>query len=548
LVTAAAVLPISLAPAVASAATTCEYIGGSEVLDVTMDAPNDSTVLAVSAGEIQVRGGGPMLACAGGTATTANTEFINVFDTSGDGTHTSIIDPPDFAADVGIILAPGAGIDHLFLGVTGTLTSVHYVLGTTGVDSDGDGNADINYFGSAPEEKQIVSTAGADTISARGGNGTGAAESSFLSLQGGAGNDTLEGGEEGDLLEGGDGNDTLRGVGGADRLIGDVFVPGDDTLDGGAGIDIVSLPFNVDNPASVDLGRTTPQNTGYGSDTISAIENAAGTSAADTLIGDAGPNQLQGGSGDDAIEGKGGNDVLEASLGTDTVSYADAPAGVAVSLLAGTATGGDGSDTLTEFENVIGSRLADTLTGSAGANTIDPLGGADVVQALGGADLVNVRDGVADNASCGTGIDKAVSDRRSLDTVQADCEQVDALPEPAGPATTPDRDTRLDFRLSGARVQRLLKQKAIVIRLRCPEEDCTAVVKATGKVARVKAVTKRLPAGPAKTLKLHLKRRQREAIAARLLAGKKPKLKVSVSATDAAGNPVRRTLIVTAKL
>lgn len=45
-----------------------------------------------------------------------------------------------------------------------------------------------------------------------------------------------------------------------------------------------------------------------------------------------------------------------------------------------------------------------------------------------------------------------------------------------------------------------------------------------------------------------LGRKQREAIAVRLLAGKKPKLKVSVSATDAAGNPVRRTLTVTAKL
>jgi hypothetical protein len=67
LVTAAAVLPISLAPAVASAATTCEYIGGSEILDATMDAPNDGMVLAVSAnGEIQVRGGGPVLACAAG--------------------------------------------------------------------------------------------------------------------------------------------------------------------------------------------------------------------------------------------------------------------------------------------------------------------------------------------------------------------------------------------------------------------------------------------------------------------------------------------------
>ncbi len=536
-----------VAPAGASADTTCSYDSAAEVLSVNLGAPNDSAILSAGGSEIRVNQSSGPVTCANGPATFANTEFVSIGGSAGaTSTSVSIHDATTFAGSVSFLLAAGDS-----LAVFDSLSTAHHlVIGNGGVDSDGDGDKDINFI-AKPGEIAAFGGNVEDTISAQGSAATGAAlTGSSLRLAGGLGNDTLDGGEAGDLLEGDDGNDVLRGHGGNDRLIGDALVNGDDTIEGGAGIDRFGLPFNVTNPLTLDLGKTTSQETGYGKDTISAIENAEGTGADDVLIGDAGPNELQGLPGNDFIEGKGGNDVLDGSIGTDTVSYANAPAGVAVNLGAGTASGGDGTDTPTNFDNLAGSRFADTLTGSATANAITAGAGADVVQALGGADLVNVRDGVADNASCGSELDKAVSDRRSLDTVQADCEVVDALPEPGGstaPGGNAPGDT-LDFRLSGKRTQRLVEKKAIVVRLRCPTEPCTAAVKAAGKIAKVKKVTRKIPAGAAKTLKLHLTPKQRDAIEERLLAGKKPKLKVTAIATDAAGNRVRRTLTVTGKL
>jgi hypothetical protein len=52
----------------ANAATTCTFDPTFHVLSVGMDADGDQTVLAVGpSGDIQVRGGGTVLSCSGGT-------------------------------------------------------------------------------------------------------------------------------------------------------------------------------------------------------------------------------------------------------------------------------------------------------------------------------------------------------------------------------------------------------------------------------------------------------------------------------------------------
>ena len=71
--------------------------------------------------------------------------------------------------------------------------------------------------------------------------------------------------------------------------------------------------------------------------------------------------------GNDTLIGGAGNDTLDGgAAGSDTASYADATAGVTVSLAITTAqnTVGAGTDTLTNFENLTGSNLNDTLTGN----------------------------------------------------------------------------------------------------------------------------------------------------------------------------------------
>jgi Ca2+-binding RTX toxin-like protein len=116
----------------------------------------------------------------------------------------------------------------------------------------------------------------------------------------------------------------------------------------------VSYGHLVTTPVTVDLDETGPQPTGAGSQTITGIENIDGTSQDDTLIGNAGPNLLLAEGGKDVLERGPGDDDLEGAGGGATAVYAHAPAGVTVDLTAGTATGGDGNDTVHNVSNVVG--------------------------------------------------------------------------------------------------------------------------------------------------------------------------------------------------
>ena len=100
-----------------------------------------------------------------------------------------------------------------------------------------------------------------------------------------------------------------------------------------------------------------------------SIENLVGSANADTLTGDDGDNIIEGGDGADTMDGGDGN---------DTLSYAGSSAGVNVNLLTGAASGGDADgDTISNFENLIGSAHDDILTGHDGDSVIDGGAGDD---------------------------------------------------------------------------------------------------------------------------------------------------------------------------
>jgi Ca2+-binding RTX toxin-like protein len=107
-----------------------------------------------------------------------------------------------------------------------------------------------------------------------------------------------------------------------------------------------------------------------------------------SLRGGDGADVLAGGPGNDVVNGGAGADQMDGGPGVDTVSYFGAPAGVVVSLAAGTSSGADGSDSLTGFENITGSAFDDELTGDESANAINGLGGADQIDGSGGVDAV----------------------------------------------------------------------------------------------------------------------------------------------------------------
>jgi serralysin len=110
-----------------------------------------------------------------------------------------------------------------------------------------------------------------------------------------------------------------------------------------------------------------------------------GGSDADRIHGLGGADWLKGGGGADTLRGGSGSDLLYGGEGVDTVEYSDSPAGVSVSLVSRSATGGDAEgDTLNSIENIVGSDFADVLAGDGGANILQGLGGDDRLDGGGG--------------------------------------------------------------------------------------------------------------------------------------------------------------------
>jgi Ca2+-binding RTX toxin-like protein len=186
------------------------------------------------------------------------------------------------------------------------------------------------------------------------------------------------------VADGGEGNDFIAGT------------LGNDVLNGGSGNDTASFvnAFNAGTTTgvTVDLNiQGVAQDTvAAGRDTLTGIENLVGSALNDTLIGNADANVIEGGLGDDTLVG---------GAGDDTASYAGAAAGVTVSLaLQGTAqnTGAAGTDTLTGFQNLLGSAFNDTLTGDAGENVLTGGAGNDTLRTGGNtAGTVDLLDGGA---------------------------------------------------------------------------------------------------------------------------------------------------------
>jgi Ca2+-binding RTX toxin-like protein len=133
---------------------------------------------------------------------------------------------------------------------------------------------------------------------------------------------------------------------------------------------------------------------GSGDDSLSGASGADrldGAGGNDTLIGLSGGDTLVGGDGSDLLEGGTGNDSMDGGAGLDSVDYFDATGALTVNLtLTGAqTTGGSGTDTLLNIENVYGGSFSDTLTGDGGNNLLWGRGGPDVLLGGGGTDFLD---------------------------------------------------------------------------------------------------------------------------------------------------------------
>ncbi|MDB5430609.1 MAG: hypothetical protein JWP35_1725 [Caulobacter sp.] len=254
-------------------------------------------------------------------------------------------------------------------GGTDTITNVENLIGSAFNDTL-QGNAGNNV---------LNGDGGIDTVSY---SSAAAGVTVSLSLQGtpqntiGAGIDTLIGFEN---LTGSAFNDTLSGD------------AGNNVLNGGAGTGDTLSYANATGGVTVSLALATAQNTvSAGTDTISLFENLTGSDFNDTLTGSIGANTLKGGlgndtlngnDGDDILDGGPGDDTLDGGNGVDTATYAAALSGVTVDLYNTSAqnTGGGGTETISNVENVIGTDFDDTISGNGGDNTLTAGAGVDTL-------------------------------------------------------------------------------------------------------------------------------------------------------------------------
>src|SRR5215204_2751242 len=261
----------------------------------------------------------------------------------------------------------------------------------------------------ATERFAVNGLGGNDTVTAADGVGA----FTLLSVDGGAGADTITGSEGADLILGGEDNDVLSGGGGDDRIVGD---RGADTMNGGSGDD--TLVWNNGDGSDVVNGDD-------GSDDVE-VNGAPGAGDIDTVQ----PNGAR-------IKFDRTNLVpFTLDIGTSETMHDNGLAGDD-SITVGdvgtyqvTAAGGAGNDTLT------GGPASETFLGGTGNDTINPGGGIDVVSGDDGDDQVNVRDRTADLARGGAGDDSAVADNGQLDVLDG-FENVDRTPNEAPPAVVP---------------------------------------------------------------------------------------------------------------
>ena len=287
----------------------------------------------------------------------------------------------------------------------------------------------------ATERFEVNGLGGDDSVTANDGVGA----LTLLSVDGGAGADTVNGSDGPDLILGGEGNDVLNGGGGDDRIVGD---RGTDTMNGGAGddtlvwnngdgTDVVNGDDGRDDvevngaPAAGDMFTVQPNGARIKFDRTNLVPFSIDIGSSETLH----------------ANGLGGDDTITVGeVGTYSV----------------TGSGGPGNDTLT------GGGSSETFLGGSGNDTINPGGGIDVVSGDDGDDQVNVRDRTADVARGGDGNDSVVADAGQLDILDG-FEAVDRTPNVTPPPV--DTATR-PVTISGGTVK--VKRGIASIKVSCP--------------------------------------------------------------------------------
>ena len=356
----------TIAAGVGAVLTSATLIGGSGADTLTGGSENDT--LAGRGGNDVLDGGGGTNTVDYSTAANGATVDLGAGEAAdGDGGTDVLVNIQNVIGSPSGDTIAGDSNDNVLSGGGGSDT----IAGAGGNDtlSGGTGTDTVTYgprssYAGSPNPVTVNLATGTAT-----GDGTDAL-SSFEIANGSSFDDTLVPASFGSTLQGGPGNDTF------------VSGPGEDVVD----------YSGASSPITADLGAGTATGAGFDTFVPNSIEDLIGSPRNDSLRGDANDNVLSGGAGNDTLQGGGGNDTLDGGAGTNTVSYINAAAAVSVNLRTGLApTDGDGgSDTLVNIQNVTGSSYDDTIEGDSGNNVLDGGGGNDTVSYAGSSGPVIV--------------------------------------------------------------------------------------------------------------------------------------------------------------
>ncbi|MEH2354754.1 beta strand repeat-containing protein [Nostoc sp.] len=212
-----------------------------------------------------------------------------------------------------------------------------------------------------------------------------------------------------DNIVGSSANDTLSGG-----------YSGKDTIDGGAGDDLLSVDYIYSNPtggiattfnATTNIGLITAGTNQVNYKNIERL-NISGTAYDDNIVGNNGNDTLStGNSGKDTIDGGEGDDVLS----VDYISNVNITKGIATTFNAttniGLITAGTNQVNYKNIErlNISGTGYDDNILGNSGNDTLSGSNGKDTIIGGAGNDILAGGSG-EDTLTGGTGNDKFVYD------------------------------------------------------------------------------------------------------------------------------------------
>ncbi|MET3664707.1 hypothetical protein [Caulobacter sp. 1776] len=394
---------------------TLTYLRGGEFAD-TITLATQATLLTVDAG-------------GGDDVVISSNSSVSVSGGAGDDRFVSGL--------AGDIFDGGIGFDTVDYGGYGSAVTVS-LLAQTGAGGDQLMNVEA-VIGSAFADT-LTGDAGANTLRGGGGNdaidgGAGTDTAAYLGAstdyswtQGSDGSWTVK-----DLRAGAaDGVDTLKNIEQlkfSDKVVQIISAPpvtnvingtsandtlfatsANDVIDGGAGTDTVQF-----NGASTDFSWTQSSDGSWtikdlragspeGTDALRNVEQLKftdklvvivapaanvilGTAGSDNLYGTSGEDIIRGGAGDDYLYGSPGNDTFDGGDGRDLAIFISSPQAVRVDLaISGPQSTGEGSDTFTSIESLLGSAYNDVLYGDGGSNSISGYDGNDDLDGRGGDD------------------------------------------------------------------------------------------------------------------------------------------------------------------